>query len=410
MATFIHLSGEDFLQSSPAAAVEAVGAIVAKGVSEAEGDAKGKAFTERFDALLGQGGKPEQQLKALLEQEPKFSQAFTDAESPEAKKEWKDKLDALFTVVFLLFTQLPAKQQNDVGELLLKQLEGNTSDGPWRLRLMMMLYNAVEVSSPLRPVVFRAILKYSEEISAWDTIRPYCEQLESWMKDWNLPKVEQTRFFLRVAELYRAHGRNAESLAVMHKCMKLYEDGGDVKEAADGAVLLIRHTLMAPSVLDISDVLALRAVQGLAGTKEGRLVELLTLFRNGDLDGFGKFSAKHKDLFGEGEDKLSLASCESKMKLLTLSTLAGAGTELPLSAVASKLKLSEDEAETWVIRAVSSGILDARVDQPKRMVMVKSVFKRTFESEDWSKLHDQLGQWIQNLERLQDTIASTEVA
>jgi len=183
-----------------------------------------------------------------------------------------------------------------------------------------------------------------------------------------------------------------------------------VKEAAEGAVQLIRHTLMAPGVLDISDVLALRAVQGLNSTKDGRLVELLTLFRNGDLEGFGKFSAKHKDLFGEGEDKLSHASCETKMKLLTLATLAGAGTELPLSAVAAKLKLSEDEAETWVIRAVSSGVLDARVDQPKRVVMVKSVFKRTFENDDWSKLHDQLGQWIQNLERLQETIAATEAA
>merc|ERR1719473_366653 len=316
----------------------------------------------------------------------------------------------LFTVVFLLFTQLPADQQNDVGSLLLKQMEGNTSDGPWRLRLMMILYNAVGVSSPLRPATFRAILTYSEEIGAWDTIRPYCEQLETWIKDWNLPLAEQTGFFLRVAELYRIHGRSAESLAFMHKCMKLYEDGGDVTEAAAGAVLLIRHTLMAPGVLDISDVLALRAVQGLTKTKDGRLVELLTLFRNGDLEGFGKFGAKHKDLFGEGEDKLSLANCETKMKLLTLSTLAGAGTELPLSAVAAKLKLSEDEAETWVIRAVSSGILDARVDQPKRMVMVKSVFKRTFEQEDWSKLHAQLGQWIENLERLQDTIASTEAA
>merc|ERR1719238_2310635 len=274
----------------------------------------------------------------------------------------------------------------------------------------MMLYNAVDVSSPLRPTIFSAILKYGDEIGAWDTIRPYCEQLETWIKDWKLPLAEQTGFFLRVAELFRAHGRNAESLAVMHKCMKLYEDGGDVAEAAEGAVMLIRHTLMAPGVLDISDVLALRAVQGLTKTKDGRLVDMLTLFRNGDLEGFGKFSAKHKDLFGEGEGCLSFASCETKMKLLTLSTLAGAGSELPLSAVAAKLKLSEDEAETWVIRAVSSGVLDARVDQPKRMVIVKSVFKRTFEQDDWSKLHDQLGQWINNLERLQETIAASEAA
>ena len=78
---------------------------------------------------MGDAGKPEQQLRALLEQEPKFSKAFAEAEAQEVKKEWKDRLDALFTVVFLLFTQL-ASQQKDIGELLLKQLEGSTSDGP----------------------------------------------------------------------------------------------------------------------------------------------------------------------------------------------------------------------------------------------------------------------------------------
>ena len=36
--------------------------------------------------------------------------------------------------------------------------------------------------------------------------------------------------------------------------------------------------------------------------------------------------------------------------------------------VAAKLELSEEEAEQWVVRAVTAGFLGARVDQMRRVV------------------------------------------
>merc|ERR1719271_538048 len=148
---------------------------------------------------------------------------------------------------------------------------------------------------------------------------------------------------------------------MLHTCLKLYEaSDSNLAEATDAAVAFI----------------------ALAKTKEGeKLVALLQLFRDGSLSGLKEFRKKNEKLFQE--HGVDYDACESKMKLLTLSSLAGSGTELPLADVAAKLGLTEDEAERWVVRAV------------------KSAFQRTFEEKEWAKLHDQLGRWIRNLERLQ---------
>merc|ERR1711966_43992 len=107
--------------------------------------------------------------------------------------------------------------------------------------------------------------------------------------------------------------------------------------------------------------------------------------------------------------KLSCEACLTKMRLLTLANIAQAG-ELPLSDVAKVLQMDEAEAEQWVVRAVSSQILNARVDQIKRVVLVKSAFQRSFGQDQWAKLHEQLGSWIGNLERISGVLAATRAA
>merc|ERR1712070_693034 len=97
------------------------------------------------------------------------------------------------------------------------------------------------------------------------------------------------------------------------------------------------------------------------------------------------------------------------MRLLTLANTAQAG-ELKLSDVATALQMDEKEAEHWVVRAVSTGILNARVDQIKRVVLVKSAFERSSGTDQWSELGEQLDSWIKNLNRISSVLAQTRAA
>merc|ERR1712217_362720 len=74
------------------------------------------------------------------------------------------------------------------------------------------------------------------------------------------------------------------------------------------------------------------------------------------------------------------------------------GSECPLSEVATALGESENDVERWVVKAISEGVIDGRIDQLNHKVLVKSTFQRKFEKEEWAFLDSKLTSWIDNLE------------
>ncbi|CAE8609443.1 unnamed protein product [Polarella glacialis] len=100
----------------------------------------------------------------------------------------------------------------------------------------------------------------------------------------------------------------------------------------------------------------------------------------------------------------------AKMRLLTLATVAHGRSELSLEEVASSLDESPDNVERWVVRAISEGVLDGRIDQLNRKVLVKSAFQRKFDTNEWAFLDGKLSCWIENLEHVIKFIGEQKVA
>merc|ERR1712050_419457 len=90
----------------------------------------------------------------------------------------------------------------------------------------------------------------------------------------------------------------------------------------------------------------------------------------------------------------------SKIRLLTLATLAHNRSEMTLAEIATKLEEKEENVEPWVVRAISEGVIDGRIDQLSHKVLVKSAFQRKFGNEEWKFLDTKLSQWIENLENV----------
>merc|ERR1712232_1207395 len=90
----------------------------------------------------------------------------------------------------------------------------------------------------------------------------------------------------------------------------------------------------------------------------------------------------------------------AKIRLLTLATLAHGRSEMSLSEVAQALEESEDSVEPWVVRAISEGVIDGRIDQLNCKVLVKTTFQRKFEKEEWAFLDSKLTSWIDNIENI----------
>lgn len=86
------------------------------------------------------------------------------------------------------------------------------------------------------------------------------------------------------------------------------------------------------------------------------------------------------------------------MRILSLCSLSAEHEEIPYSVVAKTLLLpSEDEVESWVIAAVSSGLLSAKMDQLQQKVMVERCVVRKFDMAQWKILQSRLKTWKQNV-------------
>merc|ERR1712194_490346 len=136
--------------------------------------------------------------------------------------------------------------------------------------------------------------------------------------------------------------------------------------------------------IQFDDILGFDTVKALGKTKDKDLVELCNIFFKGSVNDLRDFQKKSGAVFKE--HSLEVDDAMSKIKLL--------------KEVAEKLEESEEGVEPWVVRAISEGIIDGRIDQLSRKVIIKSAFQRKFEKEEWSFLDSKLDQWIGNLENV----------
>ena len=94
---------------------------------------------------------------------------------------------------------------------------------------------------------------------------------------------------------------------------------------------------------------------------------------------------------------LSADDCSRHMRILSFCSLAAEHEEIPYSVVAETLQTPVEDVEKWVIAAVSSGLLSAKMDQLQQKVMVERSVVRKFDMEQWKALQARLHLWKQNV-------------
>merc|ERR1711862_561356 len=156
--------------------------------------------------------------------------------------------------------------------------------------------------------------------------------------------------------------------------------------------------LQLPSVIQFDDILVYDTVMVLDKGKHAKLIELCRLFLNGDVKDLDNFYKKNEKVFQEYD--INYQEAKSKIRLLTLATKVHGKTEIALSEVATALEENEDNVERWVVRALSEGVIDGRIDQFNHKVLVKSSFQRKFEKNEWAFLEAKLVQWTENLDHV----------
>lgn len=146
------------------------------------------------------------------------------------------------------------------------------------------------------------------------------------------------------------------------------------------------------------NLLALPAIQALSQTQPV-LLELLRVFQEGTLADYRALLQAKGGVTGVlAPWALNPELCERNMRILSLCSVAAHREEIPYSAVVETLQLtSEAEVESWVIAAVSSGLLQAKMDQLQHKVLVERSVVRRFDAAQWKLLQTRLRMWKQNV-------------
>ena len=92
------------------------------------------------------------------------------------------------------------------------------------------------------------------------------------------------------------------------------------------------------------------------------------------------------------------------MRLLSLCSLAAEHDAIPYDTIVGTLQIEKGEVEHWVVKAVISKLLDARLDQLRETVLVHRSALRMFSQGKWSDLQGKLNAWKANVRSLLQSV------
>lgn len=234
------------------------------------------------------------------------------------------------------------------------------------------------------------------------SVVPSSPRIISMLDAWEVPLQDRRDLFLA-----SARGIPAEYSPRKQRFLLLFVDSyKDAKHVDEQGLSVAREAALGaindPVSLFIHQrsMLSLPLIQALSkNAATAPLHGLLKVFQEGKLDEYHNFvqtnggEAKVLQPYG-----LSSETCIRQMRILSLCSLSAEHEEIPYSVVAQTLQLtSEDQVESWVIAAVSSGLLSAKMDQLDQKVMVERCVVRRFDTEQWKLLQARLKVWKKNV-------------
>lgn len=277
----------------------------------------------------------------------------------------------------------------------------------FRLRIVGNLYNLLDVSSPYRFDIFMALVKYVVESNTMEVLIPQFSKFEGWLKQWGASAEQARALYLLVRKIYLQSGQHT----LAHEFLVKYLNTFTSENEADASMEHVREAaveaIRLPDVVQIDHLLHLPAVKRLEQA-DSLLYALLKLFAQDSLDAFHKFHKENPN-FVESAG-LNYEDCLKKMRLLSLATLGSEQSEVAYSLVSETLSIDEADVESWIIQAISASILDAKMDQLRRVVIINGASQRVFTRKQWEQLAQRLNEWKESTTSLLSIVGKTHPA
>lgn len=280
---------------------------------------------------------------------------------------------------------------------------GETRFAQLRLRCMTLLYNSVDESdSEARFNLLLSTVQLADALALVSLIvHTVLPRIDRFLRAWRTPVAQRKKLYATVCAALRKEPSLASQAFNYHvKLLTLYNrDSSEVlDEVKQEAISIIVDAIKLPKLFRFDTLLDLDAVTRLGNVSDGdlnRLYELICIFVRDDLASFRSFLAQHGHVLKRFEIDDGVAV--TKMRLLTFASLGIDSQDLTYAMIASALQIEEADVEHWVIKAISSGLVDAKINQLKSSVSIYRSTQRMFTREEWLPLSERINIWKENI-------------
>lgn len=286
--------------------------------------------------------------------------------------------------------------------------------GEVKLNGLLTLYSNAQ-TAPARYMVLLQTLEFakqSKQLAA--LLAPVVKgKADEWNRVWNLKPSMAIELYLQLAALMKVVSDRPsvkEYLRLLSSALALVKptEAADMAKVKPFAVEAVKAFIRSPDIFQC-DFWELPAVQQLSREQgSAALLQLLDVMLNGDLAGF-KSAASPAVLDSVG---ISADAALDKMRLMALLVLGSRanGSAVPFTELQKALDIAPEQVQPWIVRAIGSKLIDAKIDQVAGTVTITRCHHRTFTNKEWQGLGQQLAALREALQGTQDTLLSRQSA
>ena len=303
---------------------------------------------------------------------------------------------------------LPSADHESLVMNLCAAVVQDTARAPLRLKVLASLFNLLS-RSPVRFKVFTLLLNFADKTNQVNSISSYLLNIDVHVKSWNsATTTEDLRqlYLLTYTSLSSSEKKFSTKSLLKYLATFNGASASDLAAVKEHAAKAVIDTIEAPLELsrfapgsDQSSIMTYSAVLHLKDdAKYGSLFSLLQVFSNGNVVEF-----KNSKVAG-----VDLEKGLNNVRLLSICGLASSARELKYSDIASALEIDETAVEQWVVRAVTAELLEAQIDQLRRVIIVERAAPRFFNDQHWQDLNVKLHGWRDNVKELLAVVRSAK--
>ena len=307
----------------------------------------------------------------------------------------KDEND-LVTYFFVLCTLTLETGEDKYVNRFAEIISSGDDRAAMRLKILINMYN--QCGQDRHYTVLGHILDVASRTNQESRVRSFVNRVDSLLETWKLNAESKRALYFKIAN---AFGTDTEmKIKYLTHYIKTFENETDASKLASDEVKRAASEIVISAVQNTSNVIEnigliqLRAVSQLKDDKEfGTLYQLLHIFTCEDVPEFVKFLEKNKVYVTE-KLKIDSDSAMENMRLLSLCSLAGKTSgNIAYDDAAKALQVSKELVERYVLKAVSAGLLDAKMDQFNETIIIYSAAQRSFGIEKWKQIQEKLRRW-----------------